>query len=190
MVPYAAVANYRLNRNTVSVDFERTRNTYEVKVILREIFEESYRIKTADSREETVFYETWRLYQRVLLAVVATLYTDPLVRITAMTPVVLLIAICYLVYRPFKSEMCILHWMEVVSILGIFICLIHMFRGFLYVYDIKYEYPVTFVWQGFVILDLIFSPICVLIYFFIIKPIYNKAKCKIKSFYSTRRWKD
>ena len=190
MVPFAAVANYRLNRNTVSVDFKRTRNTYEVKVILREIFEESYRIKTADLREETVFYETWRLYQRVLLAVVATIYTDPLVRITAMTPVVLLIAICYLVYRPFKSEMCILHWMEVVSILGIFICLIHMFRGFLYVYDIKYEYPVTFVWQGFVILDLIFSPICVLIYFFIIKPIYNKAKCKIKSFYSTRRWKD
>ena len=162
-----------------------------MKEILREIFEESYRIKTADSGEKTVFYETWRLYQRVLLAVAATFCTDPLVRITVMTPIVLLIAIFYLVYRPFKPEMRILHWMEVFSILGIFTCLTHnMFRGFLYVYDIKYEYPVTFVWQGFVYLDAIFSPICVLIYFLIMKPLYDKAKCKIKSFYFNLRRED
>ena len=101
-----------------------------------------------------------------------------------MTPIVLFIAIFYLVYKPFKPEMYILDWMEIFSILGIFTCLPqNMFLGFLYVYDIKYEYPVTFVWQGFVILDLIFSPICVLIYFFIIKPIYNKVKCKIFLFH-------
>ena len=191
MVPFAVVVNYRLNRNVVSVDLQKSRNTYEVKEILREIFEESYRIKTADSGEKTVFYETWRLYQRVLLSVAATFCTDPLVRITVMTPIVLLIAIFYLVYRPFKPEMRILHWMEVFSILGIFTCLTHnMFRGFLYVYDIKYEYPVTFVWQGFVYLDAIFSPICVLIHFLIMKPLYNKAKCKIKSFYFNLRRED
>ena len=83
-----------------------------------------------------------------------------------------------------KPEMYILHWIEVYSILGIFVCLVHnMFRGFLYVYDINYEYPVTYAWQVFVILDLIFSPVCVLIYIFVIKTICNKTKCKIKSFY-------
>ena len=74
--------------------------------------------------------------------------------------------------------------MEVFSILSIFVCLTHnMFRGVLYVYDTNYEYPVTFVLKGFVILDVIFTPFCVLIYLIIVKPIYNKAKCKTKSFY-------
>ena len=55
IVPFAAVANYRLNRYTVFLDFQKSTNAYEVKEILREIFEECYRIKTANSREETVF---------------------------------------------------------------------------------------------------------------------------------------
>ena len=68
----------------------------------------------------------------------------------------------------------ILHWMEIFSIMGIFVSLLHnMFRGFLYIYDINSKDPVKFVWQGFVIFDLVFSPICVLIYFFIVTPIYN-----------------
>ena len=184
IVPFAVITNYRLNRNVTSFDLQKVRNTHEVKEILKEIFEESYRVKTSDAGEETVFYETWRLYQRFLLAVVATFCINPLVRITLLTPIVLLIAIFYLVYKPFKPEMYILHWMEVFSILGIFVCLTHnMFRGVLYVYDISYEYPVTFVLKGFVILEVIFTPFCVLIYFFIVKPICNKVKCKIKSFY-------
>ena len=51
-----------------------------------------------------------------------------------------------------------------------------MFRGFLYVYDINYEYPVTAVWKAFNILDVSFSPILILVCVFIIKPIYNKTK--------------
>ena len=107
-----------------------------------------------------------------------------------MTPIGLLIAISYFVIKPYKPEMYILHWMEVFSIFGIFVCLTHnMFRGFLYVYDIKFEDPITFVLQGFTILDMICSPICVIIFFFIIKTIYNKAKSKVKSiYYSLRRY--
>ena len=188
MVPFTVVANYRLNINTTSVDLQKSRNTFKVKEILSEMFRESYRLKTDDSSGETVFYESWRLYQRILLAIAATLYADPLKRITLMTPIVLLIAISYFVIKPYKPEMYILHWIEVFSILGIFVCLTHnMFRGFLYVYSIKFEDPITFVLQGFAILDVICSPICVIIYFFIIKTIYNKAKCKVKSIYYTLR---
>ena len=184
IVPFTVITTYRLNRNVTSFDLQKVRNTHKVKEILKEIFEESYRLKTNDAGEETVFYETWRLYQRFLLAVVATFCINPLARITLLTPIVLLIAIFYLAYKPFKPEMYILHWMEVFSILGIFVCLTqNMFRGVLYVYDINYEYPVTFVLKGFLILDVIFTPFCVLIYFFIVKPICNKAKCKIKYFY-------
>ena len=166
LVSFSVVAYYRLNRNVNSVDLQKSKNTYEVKEILREILEEPYRLKPGDSGEETVFFETWRLYQRVLLAIVATFFTDPLKPITLMTPTVIVIAISYFIFKPYKPEMYILHWTEVFSILGIFVCLVHnMFRGFLYVYDINDEDPVTFVWKGFAIFGLIFSPICVLIFF-------------------------
>ena len=121
--------------------------------------------------------ETWRLYERILLATVATFWIAPLKRITLITPNVIVIAISYLVIKPYRPEMYILHWIEVFSILGIFVSLVrNMFRGFLYVYDIGDEDPVKFVRQGFAVFDLVFSPICVLIYFFIIAPIYNKVK--------------
>ena len=187
-IPFAVVTNYRINRNVASFDLQKSRNTYKVKKILSEIFQESYRLKIDDPSGETVFYETWRLYQRVVLAIVATFYIDPLKRIALMIPFVFLIAISYFAIKPYKPEMYILHWMEVFSILGIFVCLTrNMFRGFLYVYDIKFEDTITFVMQVFSILDMICSPIFVVIYFFIIKTIYNKAKCKVKSIYYTLR---
>ena len=183
IVPFAVVANYRLNRSIVSVDLQKSRNTYKVKEILSEIFQESYRLKTDNPSGETVFYETWRLYQRVLLAIAATFWIDPLERITIMTPIVILIAVSYHVIKPYKREMYVLHWMEIFSILGIFVSLVHnMFRGFLYVYDIGDEDPVKFVWQRFAVFDLVFSPVLVLIYFFIIAPIYNRVKHKVTSF--------
>ena len=181
MVPFALVVYRILNRNVVSVVLQKPRNVSKVQRILQEMFEESYRVKNNDSRRESIFYETWRLYQRVLLTFAATYFINPLVRITFMTPIIILIAIFYFAYRPYKPEMYILHWMEIVSILGFFVCLIHnMFRGFLYVYDIKYEDHVTLIWQAFIIADLLFSPIWVLFWFFIIKPVYSKAKNAIK----------
>ena len=190
IVPFAVVFNYRLNRNFVSVDLQKSRNAYKMKEMLREIFQECYRLKTDSPSGETVFYETRRLYQRVLLAIVATSWIDPVKRITLMTPTVILIVVSYYVIKPYKPEMYILHWIEVCSIPGIFVCVVHnMFRGFLYVYDISNENfsPVNFMWQGFAISYLAFSPICVLIYFFIIAPICNRVKCKVISFYITIR---
>ena len=190
---FVLVADCFLNRNVVFVNLQKSRDLSEseVKTILREIFEESSRIKiedSRDSREETVFYETWRLYQRVLLAIVATFCIDPIVRITFMTPTVILIAISYFMISPYKREMYILRWMEAFSILGFFVCLGQsMFGGFLYVYDINDGDSVKLVWQVFTILDLIFSPILLLICFFIIKPTYSKVKCMIISIYLTVR---
>ena len=181
MIPFALVVYHVLNRNVVLVVLQTPRNVSKVKNILKEMFEEPYRLKTNCSREESIFYETWRLYQRVLLAFVATYCINPISRITFMTPIIILIAISYIAYRPYKPEMNILHWMEVVSILGFFVCLVqNMFRGFLYMYDINYDYTITLVWEAFTIADLLFSPIWVLFWFLIIKPVYSKAENAIK----------
>ena len=181
IIPFALVVYHILNRNVTFVALQTPRNVSKVKRILQEMFEESYRLKRNCSRGESIFYETWRLYQRVLLAFVATYCINPIARITFMAPIIILIALSYIAYRPYKPEMYILHWMEVVSILGFSVCLIHnMFRAFLYVYDINNEYTITLVWEAFTIADVLFSPIWVLFWFFIIKPVYSKAKNTIK----------
>ena len=190
LFPFAVAVNYLRSRNVVFTYLENNRNMSEVKKTLSEIFVDSYRPKADDSREETVFYETWRLYQRVLLAIVATFCINPIEPVTFMTPTIILIAISYFMIRPYKPEMYVLHWMEIFSILGYFLCLCqNMFRGFLYVYNINDEDSVKLVWLVFAILDLIFSPILLLICFFIIKPIYSKVKCGIISFNLTLRRK-
>ena len=177
MIPFAVVVYNIVNRNVVFVVLQQSRNVSKVKIILQEMFEEPYRLKRNDLRGESIFYETWRMYQRVLLAIAATFFINPIMRITFMTPTIIIIAISYIAYRPYKPQMYILHWMEIVSVLAFFVCLIHnMFRGFLYVYGINYEYPVTIVWEVFSILDLIVSPIWVLFCVFVIKPIYNNIK--------------
>ena len=58
MVPFAIVDNYCLKRNFASVDLQKSRNTYKVKEISSEIFQESYRLKTDEASEATVFYES------------------------------------------------------------------------------------------------------------------------------------
>ena len=172
IIPFAAVTNYRLNRRIVSVDLQKSRNTYNVKDILKEIFQEFYRLKTNDLSGELSsmthsgyikdFY--WHLLQHLGSILLSESHScHPLLSLSP-----------YLVIKPYKPEMDILHWMEIFSIMGIFVSLLHnIFRVFLCVYDINGKDPVKFVWQGFVIFDLVFSPICVLIYFFIVTPIYN-----------------
>ena len=73
MIPFALVIYKILNSNVVSVALQIPINVSYVKIILKEMFEEPYRLKRDKSRGEIIFYETWRLNQRVLLAVVATL---------------------------------------------------------------------------------------------------------------------
>ena len=188
LFPFAVVVRYLCDRNLIFTSFQNNRNMSGLKKTLSEMFVDSYRPKANDSRKETVFYETWRLYQRVLLAIVAIFCINPIVRITFMTPTVILIAISYFVIRPYKPKMYILHWIEVFSVLGFFLCLCqNMFRGFLYVYNINDEDSIKLVWLVFAILDLIFSPILLLIFLFIIKPIYSKVKCRIISFYFALR---
>ena len=188
MFPFAIVANYRLKRNFASVDLQKSRNAWKVKEILRKTLQEPYQFKTNYPSGETVFYKTWWLYQRVLLAIVATFSVDPLVRISLMTLIVFIICVFYFTIKPYKPKMYILHWMEVFSVLGILVRFGHnMFLAFLNVYGTNYDNAATVFLQGFTMLDLITSPICVIFYFFIVKIIYNKAQCKIKSIYYTLR---
>ena len=45
ILPFVVVSNYRLNRFIHSVDFQKSRNIYNVKEILSEMFQESLKQK-------------------------------------------------------------------------------------------------------------------------------------------------
>ena len=63
MIPFVVVVYHILNRKVVLVVLQIPRNVFKVKRILQEMFEEPYRLKRNCSREESIFYEAWRLYQ-------------------------------------------------------------------------------------------------------------------------------
>ena len=77
-ITFALVVYKILNRNVVSVALLKPINESYMKRIWKEMFEEPYRRKRHDSTGETIFYETWRLYQRVLSVFVAIFFINPL----------------------------------------------------------------------------------------------------------------
>ena len=70
--------------------------------------------------------------------------------------------------------------MEIFSILGIFARFSHnVFLSFLHLCNTNYEDATAFALEGYTVLDLIYSPIYVIMYFFISETC-NKANCKTK----------
>ena len=181
IMPLLSIIFYLNSKCNNTYVFAKPVHTGNVKRLLREMFEECYR-KNADESEECVFYESWRLYQRVIFAVVCVFSINPISRVVAMTPTIFAFAVFYNIVQPFKKEQYVLHWIEMVSVLGFAFALINnMFRSFLYVYDISNEDPIATTLKTLLLLDELFSPISVLCYFYIIKPLFRIAQDKIKN---------
>ena len=133
-----------------------------VDIYLRENFEEAYRHRKG--KKYYVFWETWRLYQRLILAVVTTYSINPVERICYSAPIILFFIFVYWYVKPYKKHFVVLHWMEVASLLGITFTLVNnMFRSFLYVFEIPDEKPVPQSLSVLWALDTIASPVFVFI---------------------------
>ena len=94
-ITFALVVYKILNRNVVSVALLKPINGSYMKRIWKQMFEEPYRRKRHDSTGDTIFYETWRLYQRVLSVFVAIFFINPLKWITFIASVIIIIAVSY-----------------------------------------------------------------------------------------------
>ena len=136
-----------------------------VDILLKELLEQSYRDLNNEKDQKKgykVFWETWRLYQRLILAIVATYAINPVVRICLITPCILLYIFVYWYIQPYKKQYRILHWMEVMGLLGITFTLVNnMFRSFLYVFEIPDQKPVPESLYILWLLDTLASPIIV-----------------------------
>ena len=117
------------------------------------------------------------MYQRLILVVVTTWVIEPISRICCATPIILSFVFVYWLIGPYKEQLTILHWMEVINFLGITLTLVNnMFRSFLYVYDIPDQPPIPKSLQVFSYLDSIASPIFVLLFMKVLVPIFAKIR--------------
>lgn len=148
-----------------------------------EMFEEPYRQKDGSSNE-FVFWEHWRLIQRLILSAITTFVVNPLERGCFVLPSIITFALVYFKVRPFKPEMKLLHWLELVSLLGF--CMLvtsNTCRGFLYVFNIPNQNPIPRLLTFFTYLEFIVSPLTVLLVYFIVVPIARKIResCTVKT---------
>uniref|UniRef100_A0A7M5V891 Uncharacterized protein n=2 Tax=Clytia hemisphaerica TaxID=252671 RepID=A0A7M5V891_9CNID len=167
--PYLAIYFMFAKRSTICLATDEN-DEKRVTKLLKEMFEEAYRKR--NDKEYYVFWETWRLYQRLILAFVTTFAINPVNRICYAAPIILLFIYIYWFVKPYKEQFTILHWMEVIGLLGITFTLINnMFRSFLYVFDIPDQPPIPKSLQVLWYMDLIASPVFVLVFFFCLKPV-------------------
>jgi len=159
-------------RSVISLQEEENEKK-EVLQLLKENFEQAYRKRK--NKPYYVFWETWRLYQRLILACITTFAINPVNRICYVAPLILFFIGVYWVVRPYKKQYVVLHWMEVAGLLGITFTLINnMFRSFLYVFEIPDEEPIPTSLRVLYFLDTLASPVFVLVYFYVLKPIGGK----------------
>lgn len=143
------------------------------------ILTEPYRLLRS-SRERYVFWEDWRLIQRLILAAVATYVSNPLERICYCLPCILTFSIVYFKVLPFKPHLVLLHWSEVVSLLSYFgFITVNVFFGFFSVFSIPVEEWIQRLNMFFVCLDMLCSPLTVIVLYFTIFPLCTKIFHKI-----------
>ena len=180
--PWVAVYFWLTRRcfenNNVKRSIQEESREENVRSLLHEIFQEAYRKRV--NKGYNVFWETWRLYQRLILAVVTTYAINPVERICFSAPIILFFIFVYWFVKPYGESFVVLHWMEVVGLLGITFTLVNnMFRSFLYVFEIPDEKPVPQSLSVLWAIDTIASPIFVLPFMYgqtLVKFIWKKRK--------------
>jgi len=164
VVPLLAFV-FKFQYRSMNCLYVEEENEKAVSKLLKESFEQAYR--QCNNKPYYVFWETWRLYQRLILAFVTTFTINPYTRICYMAPLVLSFIGVYWLVKPYKKQYVVLHWMEVAGLL----CIVNnMVYSLLFMFEIS---PFTFTMLYW--LDAFASPIFVLVYFYVLKPI--TAKC-------------
>ena len=150
---------------------DKDSNEESIKTGLFEIFEGPYRSKL-------FWWETWTLYERLIVSFLTTFLIDPVVRLFALTLVLLLFLWFHVRLKPFKDCMNLLVHVDFAS----YICLnfnlvINMVRAVVYVYSLQLsQYPINVVLGVSMYLEYLFTPIWVLPIYFILSFTAKKNK--------------
>ena len=142
---------------------------------IREMYEEPYRPRnmggvevrnsketTTDTNENTkyVFWEHWRLMQRLMLSIVTSYLKNPIYKIYMSSPLLLLFFAVYLKVKPFKPSLFVLHWLEVASLICVcYQLLYNLLKSYLYLYDVPNKTHEELLLAFFRYTEFLFSPL-------------------------------
>ena len=130
---------------------------------LEDIFEEPY-------RKNYFWWEAWALYERLIVACIATFLIDPVTRLYSLTPVFLLFLWFHNWAKPYKPSMKILFDLDILSYICLCFNLVsNMIRAVVYIYSLpSSQYPIEKALDVTRYLEFIFSPLWPLIVYLIV----------------------
>ena len=153
-----------------------------LKALLFNMFEAPYRVTSQiEGANETMYWWTaWRLYERLIIAMLVTFISQPLLRMCVVAPVIVCFLLLHYNARPYKESMSLLSWLDISA----FACLTFytvdsMFRSFLFTFDIRIEYPVNTAFSVLEIFRTMLTPLTILC-MFVVHSVFNYLYQNVK----------
>ena len=150
------------SREKTKITFTGSNHDEEFQKVLHEFFEEPYRRTT--STRALYWWQTWRLYERLLVVAISVYVIDPITRMSVVTPVILLLLWMHIYMKPYKSEMTLLSLLDVTSYICLCVQVVNStFQSVLYTFDIPIQKPIDVTLVAFEYFVVIFSPLVLLV---------------------------
>ena len=154
----------------ISVKAKNCKHEKHIKTKFSERFEEPY-------RKNYFWWETWTLYERLIVGCLTTFLVDPVIRLFALTPALLLFLWIHIRAKPFKYTKCLLYRVDMASYICLcFSLVINILRAVVYIYSLPSQHPIDLVLRVSMYLEHLFSPVWVLIIYFFVSLIRAKSK--------------
>ena len=130
---------------------------------LENIFEEPY-------RKKYFWWEAWILYERLIVACIATFLIDPVIRLCSLTPVLMVFLWFHNWAKPYKPTMKILFHLDILSYLCLCFSLVsNMIRAIVYIYSLPLSQdPIDKALEMSLYLEYILSPLWPLILYVVV----------------------
>ena len=152
----------------ISIKARNCKHEEHIKTKFSERFEEAY-------RKKYFWWETWTLYERLIVGCLTTFLVDPIIRLFALTPTLLLFLWIHIRAKPFKYTKRLLYRVDMVSYICLCLSLvINILRAVVYIYSLPLQHPIDLVLPVSVYLEHLFTPVWVLIIQFFVSLVRTK----------------
>ena len=138
---------------------------------LYDLFEAPFRSTSAreDGSVKTMYWwAAWRLYERLIIAVLVNVLIDPLFRMCVLAPVMVILLMLHYHLKPYKEHLTLLSWLDISSYAFLLFYVVdNLFRSFTYIYDIPIQNQIADNMELLQIFKLGLTPLTVILGFLV-----------------------
>ena len=123
---------------------------------LSEMLEQPYR---TTKKDKIIFWESFRLWQRLCIAAAVTHWNNPIFRMSFILPLMIILLLTHLQVKPYKKSLKLINWLESTSLATLcFFTFINLTRGYIYVYNMKIDHNLNLLLMILSVLENLLSP--------------------------------